>query len=312
DFSSSNPSQLIDILDTNQPDVVIDEVSSILTLLYDDPDILFITTVFHDVVKLYNGKYPGFQACTTDYHDLTHTLDAFLAMARLIHGYSIQKGPLEEREVLISLISALMHDTGYIKATDDPSGTGAKYTLVHISRSVDFMKKYCLEHSYLPADCNFSSQCILCTDINTDISRIPFETDNQRILGKILGISDLIGQMADRNYLEKLFLLYIEFEEGDVQGFDNSIDLLQKTVGFFDFTKMRFSKHLDNLDQYMIFHFIERWNVHEDLYLKSINKNAKYLKQLMTTHPESAHEFLRREGIIDDLIKSGRISPTFR
>lgn len=33
------------------------------------------------------------------------------------------------------------------------------------------------------------------------------------MLGEILGTADLTGQMADRTYLEKLLLLFLEFED---------------------------------------------------------------------------------------------------
>ena len=54
---------------------------------------LFGSTLFERVeytleaiVKLFDGKYPGYQKCDTAYHDLEHTLQAYLATARMFDG----------------------------------------------------------------------------------------------------------------------------------------------------------------------------------------------------------------------------------
>lgn len=64
---------------------------------------------------LFSGKYPGYRGCTTRYHDLNHTLHCFLLMARLIHGAFINGVVFKEEDVVLGLISALMHDTGYLR-----------------------------------------------------------------------------------------------------------------------------------------------------------------------------------------------------
>ena len=296
---------LLDLVDTRNPDSVIGEIDKILSMIYPQPDIAFVKSCFYDIVKLFQGDYPGYQKCTTDYHDLTHTFDIFLVTARLIHGYVINNYGLSERKVLLGLISALMHDTGYITTIDDQKGTGAKYTLTHITRSVDFIEKYFKKNHLSQSDFNFCRNCISCTNINTDPEIINFSSPEEKVLGKILGISDLLGQMADRSYLEKLFLLYIEFEEGNVQGFKSEIDLLQQTVGFFEFTNKRFSEKLGNLDKNMIYHFIERWNIHEDLYKRAIERNARYLRNVLVNISTNIHLDLRRDGILDELLEKG-------
>lgn len=298
---TSNIVYLVDLVDTRIPNSVCEEVKYILSLMFESPDTTRFESIFTNIVHLFNGEYEGYQKCTTDYHDLTHTLDALLAMARLIHGYSIANNQLSEKSVHLGLVSTLMHDTGYIQSADDTTGTGAKYTLIHISRSIAFMEKYFKDNGYGKSDFDFCSNCIWCTNISEDVTGFPFSSREEEIVGKMLGITDLMGQMADRNYLEKLILLYIEFEEGKVQGFNSELDLLEKTIGFFNFTKKRFSEYLGNLDKYMIYHFIERWNIHEDLYTRAFNKNAEYLEYIIANNPETYHTFLRRDGILDEL-----------
>ena len=291
------------LVDTRNPDAVIEEIQKILSLMYPHPDISFLKSCFYDIVKLFSGDYPGYQKCTTDYHDLTHTLNTFLAATRLMHGYVINNSDLSEKKVLLGLLSALMHDTGYITTIDDKKGTGAKYTLTHITRSIDFIEKYFKKNHLTQNDFHYCRNCIHCTNINTDPEIINFSSPEEEVMGKILGISDLLGQMADRSYLEKLFLLYIEFEEGNVQGFKSEIDLLQQTVGFFEFTNKRFSEKLGNFDKNMIYHFIERWNIHEDLYKRAIERNARYLQTVLQNGSTNLHLDLRRDGILDELLE---------
>ena len=42
---------------------------------------------FYDFERLFTGRYPGYLGCDTTYHDMQHTLDMTLAVARLIAGY---------------------------------------------------------------------------------------------------------------------------------------------------------------------------------------------------------------------------------
>jgi len=41
---------------------------------------------FYDFERLFTGRYPGYTGCDTTYHDMQHTLDMTLAVARLIVG----------------------------------------------------------------------------------------------------------------------------------------------------------------------------------------------------------------------------------
>ena len=299
--SSTGKDRLSDLLDTKNPEHVFDELKIVISMVFPEFDFIPMERVFLDIVKLFNGKYPGYKECNTPYHDLNHTLDALVAITRLIHGYTIGKEKLSEKNVFLSLVSALMHDTGYIQTQDDNSGTGAKYTLKHISRSILFMEKYFNENSFSKEDTKFCRKCILCTNINTRMDEIKFSSHEEVEIGKMLGISDLLSQMADRNYLEKLILLYIEFKEGGIKSFESEVDLLNKTIVFFDMTKKRFIDEMGNLDRYMIFHFKARWNIERDLYLETIEKNMDYLKHIMGSNKTAYYEHLKRDGILDKL-----------
>ena len=49
---------------------------------------------FYDFERLFTGRYPGYLGCDTTYHDVQHTLDMTLTLARLIVGYerSVEPG----------------------------------------------------------------------------------------------------------------------------------------------------------------------------------------------------------------------------
>jgi hypothetical protein len=54
---------------------------------------------------------------------------------------------------------------------------------------------------------------IRCTGVNVDLQKIPFGSDQERVLGYSLGTADLLGQMAAEDYVDKLGILFTEFEE---------------------------------------------------------------------------------------------------
>ena len=47
---------------------------------------------FYDFERLFTGRYPGYKGCDTTYHDMQHTLDMTLALARLVAGYERSVG----------------------------------------------------------------------------------------------------------------------------------------------------------------------------------------------------------------------------
>jgi len=263
---------------------VFEEVKIIVSLMFPKLDFAALDFVFKDIVRLFNGKYPGYRACNTRYHDLKHTTDAFLAMARLIHGASIDGIKFNERQIKLGLISALMHDTGYIQTLDDRTGTGGKYTLTHIRRSMDFMDGYFVKKAYSREDFQLCSKCLSCTGLDTRVNEILFDTPEDAILGKMLGTADLFGQLADRSYLKKLTFLYHEFREANVPGYEDELDLFEKTPTFYEFTLKRIERELGNVNRYLQHHFKARWNIDRDLYQDAIERNINYLKQVIESN----------------------------
>ena len=116
-----------------------------------------------------------------------------------------------------------------------------------------------------------------------------------------MGTADLLAQMADRQYLEKLLLLYEEFEEAGLPGYGSEIELLKKTEGFYEsVVRKRFSQELGDMAELMTTHFSARWGLKQDFYAQSISANLEYLAQIMNNcreNPVCYLKTLRRGGI---------------
>jgi hypothetical protein len=287
-----------DLVPMGNPQEVLEEVKKIVHLMYRVFNFNPVQAVFKDVVKLFRGKYPGYRACNTRYHDLKHTTSCLLAMARLIHGGFVQGTVIEERDAALGLIAALLHDTGYIQTAEDDDGTGAKYTMVHVERSIEFMKIYFAQYGYSSEDFLFCRNCLKCTGLEVKIGELEFISRNNETLGQMLGTADLLGQMADRAYLEKLPFLYHEFKEGGVPGFADELDLLQKTPAFWEFTQKRLAGELGGVDRLMRDHFRVRWGIDQDIDREIVERNIAYLQFILVNHGDDYQRYLRRDGLI--------------
>lgn len=286
--------QLAHLLDMTNPAAVFEEVKYNFIQYYPLSAFAPVRQTFNDFNDLFTGKYPGYRACNTKFHDKIHTSDALLAMSRLIDGYNLSHARLPLRDVQRGLIATILHDTGYIQMKKDRKGTGAKYTLNHVDRSIHFMDRYFAEKGFSRADFLAAARMVSCTGLAVDIAAIRFPTPAEKIVSKMLGAADLIGQMASRTYLERLVYLYREFKEGHVKGFQSEYELLDKTLGFYAATRLRLAKTLGNVDTYAAVHFRKRYGVKEDLYRKAMDRQIHYLEKCLKDKPESFRNHLHR------------------
>ncbi len=132
--------QLFNLVDMGSPAAVLSESLAIIKMIRPDMETETTAAAFNMTVALYQGKWPEYQACNTGFHDLLHSTDTFLAMARLLHGAFLECKPFTERQIVIALTTAILHDAGYIQEMGDKDGTGAKHTASHVRRSMDFLK----------------------------------------------------------------------------------------------------------------------------------------------------------------------------
>jgi hypothetical protein len=298
--------QLYDLIMMNSSEAVLDEVHYILRLISPDFNTELVNLAFDTTVNLYNGDYPGYRACNTEYHDLRHTTNTFLAMARLVHGAVLGGESFLDRHISLSLVAALFHDAGYIQEEHDTEGTGAKYTESHVKRSMDFLKHAGAELGLSEEETSGGRAMIICSDPALDLSTIAFPSSRIELLGKALGAADLLAQMADRTYLEKLLFLYREFKEANVGGFDSEVDLLRKTVGFYDAIAQRFETTLDSTHGFVLSHFVSRWNIHSNLYQVAIENQRNYLKKILEIPNSDPRDYLKRDGIVEKVRNNDR------
>jgi len=295
--------KLEDLVDMDNPRAVFTEVYRIVSLIHPGLDLAPLKTAHEQIVHLFCGEFSGYRECNIFYHDLKHTTDCLLAMARLLHGAFLRGLSISPNNLLLGLIAAVLHDTGYIQKDDEMSGTGAQFTLTHIDRSIEFLEMYTNKFKVPGMNLQAARNCLKCTGLDERIDLIPFEEDEHEVLGKALAAADLLGQMADRTYLERLPLLYREFREGKVPGCENEFDLIKKSPGFWEWVKDRLANALSGVDSLMIDHFRARWAIDSDLYRVAIEGNMRYLKFLINYHGGDYRRFLRRGNIMEKLTK---------
>jgi hypothetical protein len=169
-------------------------------------------------------------SCDCPYHDLQHTILVTDVGQTILRGRQIARGDVTADDWLHAVVSMLFHDIGYLRGllkddTEDeflideagttvtaPQGaTDAYLTPYHVNRGCLYVRDW------------FAS-----TDL-VDVERISAYIEMTRFpvpegepyqqlegFGALVRSADLIGQMADPQYLQKLTRLYAEFlETGD-------------------------------------------------------------------------------------------------
>jgi HD superfamily phosphohydrolase len=295
--------QLSTLVDMDSPEAVHNEVVYILRLINPNFNTSPVYSAFIFTKELYEGGHPDYKACNTPYHNFRHINDTFLAMARLLHGAHLSGEKFNERQMVLGVISALMHDTGMLQESHDSEGTGAKFTQDHVKLSMNFIEQQADRLNLTGQEVADMQNIILCTDLMAEIQAINFSAPEIELLGKMLGTADLIAQMADRTYLEKLLFLFHEFREAQMGDFKNEIDFLRQTLNFYEISESRFDKILANTNRYMVPHFKERWDIQTNLYVESLNKQRSFLKKILDDDSKSIYEELKRDKIVKKVRK---------
>ncbi|MGC8770704.1 MAG: hypothetical protein ACP5Q5_05585 [Brevinematia bacterium] len=289
--------QISTLLDNTKYVKVLQELENIFCSWYEKKYFEKVRKSFQITYLLFNGKFPGYKECNTEYHDFNHTVDALVAATRLMDGYNFQVKIMNVNTARNLLIACLLHDTGYIQEKDDNIGTGAKYTKYHVDRSIEFLFKNKEFFSIEDNDAQEIKNYISSTGLNVKWETIPFKNQDERIAGGILGTADLLGQMANRKYLEKLLFLYYEFKEAGIPGYDTEFDILRKTVDFYKITKERLDTTLLKIYEYATEHFKQRYNIPYNLYMLAIERNIDYINEILKDNTTNFRKKLRRLDI---------------
>jgi hypothetical protein len=192
------------------------------------------------------------------YHDLNHTICVTLVGQEVIRGKHLREGGVSPRDWLHFIVSLLCHDIGYVrgicqndglkdgkgryvtgKATDKghetvelrEGATDAALTPYHVERGKLFVRERFARNKHIDVD-------LLCANI--EYTKFPVPAENEAAAPAsypaLLRASDLIGQLADPNYMRKIAMLFAEFEEtgaNKVLGYKTAGDLRGMYPKFF-------------------------------------------------------------------------------
>ncbi len=289
-----NQNDVTNRVNVEDPARVRDAVLALYAARYPGIDLAPLARAFADFQALFQGHYPGYLACDTLYHDMRHTLDMTLAMARLVDGHDRacslpeRLGP---RRAVLGVLVALLHDSGYLRRNSESAvENGAVFTKIHVSRGADFISAY-LPRIGFGAEAPVAARLVHFTGYEMEIDDIRVDDPRDRTIGCLVGTADLIGQMSDRMYLEKCReFLYKEFVWGkiarerlpdghEVVRYASPQDLIIKTPGFYEYVaRTRIEKKLGGADRYAEAHFDG-----PSLYQSEIDRNMDFLRQTIET-----------------------------
>lgn len=267
-----------------------------------------LTSLLYDVGRLYQGEWESHEACQTGYHNLGHAIDVALLTARMIAGWNrldnYAHPKIREEIFLAAMAGAMFHDTGYIKEKGDQLGAGGKFSFNHEDRSMDMAATYLKAHGWPERAPTLASSIISTTKFHC-----PLELDGlfisreEGVIGRMVATADLVAQMADVNYMQRINDLYAELQEayhfeGEVslrergyRIFASAGEMVAGTVDFYEnFVLPRLQK-LGRMDQYLVSFFGDGRNP----YLENIMANLS--GQLM----DNRSRWRRLGDILEDL-----------
>ncbi len=194
------------------------------------------------------------QIATSDapYHNVEHTVLVTLTGQAILQGKLMQEGNVSSEDWLHMILALLCHDIGYVKGVchqdklEDrlftigkdgeqlyltSSTTDASLTPYHIDRSQCFVRETLRQYPTLEIE-----------RINhyIELTRFPVPSDpcyqDTIDYPGLVRAADLIGQLADPNYLQKTTALFQEFEEVGITqqlGYDSPEDVRFAYPDFF-------------------------------------------------------------------------------
>lgn len=206
----------------------------------------------HDIQKiLINARNALEIIANSDapYHDVNHTIMVTLVGTEILRGKHLVEGNVSASNWVHFVISLLNHDIGYVRGICKADRSGryainADDTIAPPEGSTDaFLTPYHVDRAKLHIRERFSDDNdidvnIICANIERTRFPVPTEEDHQAADDDpgLLRAADLIGQLADPQYMRKISALYSEFTEtgqADKMGYKTAADLRAGYPGFF-------------------------------------------------------------------------------
>jgi hypothetical protein len=186
------------------------------------------------------------------YHNVEHTILVTLVGQEILRGKHIREGGVSCEDWLHYIISLLCHDIGYVKGVcrhdidserlyatgkdgmrvSIPFGaTDASLTPYHVDRGKLFIQERFGGHKLIDAEI---------IKRNIELTRFPVPADEDHNdtfhYPGMVRAADLIGQLSDPRYLQKIGALFYEFEETGANqklGYRNPGDLRKNYPKFY-------------------------------------------------------------------------------
>lgn len=218
--------------------------------------------VLTDVSDAFAGRWEQYLANEMRYHDLGHTLQATICTADLVGGM-VRSGDAPafgQRAAELTIIAALLHDSGYLKFRGDTAGTGAKYTMVHEHRSCEFARAYLPRVGLTPEEIQDVCDAISCTGPFNRISDHAFRHDRARRSACLLVTADYLSQISAPDYPAKLDHLFSEFSEAyehdgvppERRPYTDATELKRRTPDFWhNFVRPMLDSEADGVHRYL-------------------------------------------------------------
>ena len=163
------------------------------------------------------------------YHNVEHTILVTLVGQEILRGKHIREGGVSCEDWLHFIISLLCHDIGYVKGVcrqDEDSkrlyatgrdglkvpipfgSTDASLTPYHVDRGKLFISERFGGHRLIDAE-------IIKRNIELTLFPVPADEDHKDTFNYagMVRAADLIGQLSDPRYLQKIAALFYEFDE---------------------------------------------------------------------------------------------------
>ncbi len=283
--------QLARLVDGDDPEAVLVETGRIFRYWYDAAAWAPVRASADAIVDMFAGRFPGYRACDTGYHDIRHTMAVLLTTARIADGLFIKRNAFPASLTRDLFMAAACHDVGYIRTVGEEGGTGARFTSVHVQRSADFALALAPRFG---AEGGRVSRIIQATGLKGEYDEQPWADEQEKEAGRVLASADLVGQMSDRAYLEKLLFLYYEFKEAGFSGYDTEFDMLRKTMGFYEMTTDRLDGKLGGVRAFVRHHFATRYGIDKDLCDEAMGRQIDYLRGILDDASTNFRKKLKR------------------
>jgi len=292
---------LSDLFTIRHPSDFLHEVLKFCSIGHGDPERYAIINVYHLTFQLYRGEHDGYLACDTNYHDFAHAAETFLTMARLLHGARLASKKVAQRDLAVGLTAAILHDAGYIRTSAESIEKGARFRAAHEMRSMAFVLRHGGAIGLTAAEIAECQTMIQGTMMTEDVNAMSFESEIHELLARMLSVSDLLAQLSSATYLERLVFLYEEDRDSGAPGYQDLLDCCRKAISFDGRARARLKSTLEQADVYLANHFNARWHTPGNLYRVSMDRQLKYLTEVVEQDGFDPRCHLRRWGSVKAL-----------